>query len=156
MEDGAKAKLALMEKFMKTFVGNGFYLILHQDEKYLIVNSIGIIEKTDESCPLKDVPIGGFFFQMVARNEEDQEASILCNWSEEFIQNLLENYSLAKNAGCKEILLRKDLLSGDSNTLSIMWGNEIDRTLKPVSVDVDGSSLVSENCDAAIPLSYIC
>jgi len=135
MDVSSKTRLTLMEEFMKTFVGNSFHLILQQDQKYLLIDRIGIIEKTDESCPIKDLSIGDYFFQLSARNDEDQEASFLCNWSDEFIKNLLENYSLARNAGCKEILLRKDYLSNNSNTWSILWGNKIDRTLKTVSVN---------------------
>ena len=128
---GSAGKVELMKRFMRTFVGNGFYLIIQEGERYLIVNSIGIIQKTDESCPIKEVPVGDFFFHLLARDENDLEVSLLCNWSEQLIQNLLDNYALAKRAGFREIMLCKGPLPGNSNSWFIVWGNELERAIKP-------------------------
>jgi hypothetical protein len=128
---GSAGKIELMKRFMRTFVGNGFYLIIREGGRHLIVNSIGIVQKTDESCPIKEVPVGGFFFRLLARDEDDLEVSLLCNWSEQLIQNLLDNYALAKRAGFREIMLCRGPLLGDSNSWFILWGNELERVIKP-------------------------
>lgn len=123
-------KLELMKRFMKTFVGNGFYLIIQQGERYLIVNSIGIVQKTDESCPIKEVPVGDYFFRLLARDEDDLEISLLCNWSEQLIQNLLDNYALARSAEFRVILLYKGSSPSNSNSWFIVWGDQLERAIK--------------------------
>lgn len=123
-------KVELMKRFMRTFVGTGFYLIIREGERYLIVNSIGIVQKTDESCPIEEIPIGDFFFQFSARDENDAETSLLCNLSQELIQKLLDNYAFAKGAGFKVIMLCKDSLLSD-NDWFILWGDELERAIKP-------------------------
>jgi len=128
---GLSGKLELMNRFMKTFVGNGFYIIIRQGERYLIVNSIGVVQKTDESCPIKEVPVGDYFFRLLARDEDDLEVSLLCNWSEQLIQNLLDNYALAKSAGFREILLYKDSSPSNPNSWFIVWGDQLERAIKP-------------------------
>ena len=146
-------KVELMKRFMRTFVGNGFYLIIREGERYLIVNSIGIIQKTDESCPIKEVPVGDFFFRLLARDEDDLEVSLLCNWSEQLIQNLLDNYALAKRAGFREIMLCRGLLPGNPNSWFIVWGNELERAIRP---KVNGKEAPFQtNKQVSVSLPYV-
>lgn len=151
---GSAGKFELMKRFMKTFVGNGFYLIIREGERHLIVNSIGIVQKTDESCPVKEVPVGGFFFRLLARDENDLEVSFLCNWSEQLIKNLLENFALAKRAGFREIMLCKGQLPGDSKSWFIVWGGELEKAIKPM---VNGKEAPFQtNKQVTVSLPYIC
>ncbi|MFQ5712314.1 MAG: hypothetical protein ACE5GD_11135 [Candidatus Geothermarchaeales archaeon] len=150
---GSAGKVELMKRFMRTFVGNGFYLIIREGERHLIVNSIGIVQKTDESCPIKEVPVGDFFFRLLARDEDDLEVSLLCNWSEQLIQNLLDNYALAKRAGFREIMLCKGSLPDNSNSWFIVWGNKLERAIKPV---VNGKEAPFQtNRQVSVSLPYI-
>ena len=150
---GSAGKVELMKRFMRTFVGNGFYLIIREGERYLIVNSIGIVQKTDESCPIKEVPVGDFFFRLLARDEDDLEVSLLCNWSEQLIQNLLDNYALAKREGFREIMLCKGPLPGNSNSWFIVWGDELERAIKP---KVNGKEAPFQtNKQVSVSLPYI-
>jgi len=127
---GSDKKVELMKEFMRTFVGNGFYLIIRQGERYLIVNSIGIVQKTDESCPIKEVPVGDYFFRLLTRDEDDLEVSLLCNWSEQLIQNLLDNYALARSAEFRVILLYKGSSPSNPNSWFILWGDQLERAIK--------------------------
>jgi len=149
---GSAGKVELMKRFMRTFVGNGFYLIIREGERDLIVYSIGIVQKTDESCPIKEVPVGDFFFRLLARDEDDLEVSLLCNWSEQLIQNLLDNYALAKRAGFREIMLCKGPSPGNSNSWFIVWGNELERGIK---LSVNGEEVPFQTNKQAISLRYI-
>jgi len=104
-------KKNLMKKFMNAYVGNGIHLTIRDRGNHFTVHTIQIIEKTDESCPVKQLRVGEYFLRLLVRDENNDEAAILCNWSERLLQNLLENYTHAKDAGCSEITM----LKGDPN-----------------------------------------
>ena len=115
-------KIALMKKFMTTYLGNGIHLTIKDGGNRFRVHTIQIMEKTDESCPVKQLDVGDYFLRLLVRDENSGEASILCNWSEQLLQNLLENYINAKEAGCTEVTMIK----GDPNPDEwlLLWGPE--------------------------------
>jgi hypothetical protein len=115
-------KKTLMKKFMNTYVGNGIHLTIKEGKNHFRVHTIQIIEKTDESCPIKQLQVGDYFLRLLVVDESNNEASILCNWSEQLLQNLLENYTNAKEAGSTEITMVKGGPSPDNYFLS--WGPE--------------------------------
>jgi len=102
------SKLEIMEKFMYTFVGNGLHLIIKEQDNSYLVHTIEIMQKVDEACIVKEIPVGDYFLHMVAVDKNGQEASIICNWSPELIQNLLETSRMAKEAGCSSIIMFKE------------------------------------------------
>ena len=104
-------KKDMMKKFMNAYVGNGIHLTIRDGGSHFTVHTIQIIEKTDESCPVKQLKAGDYFLRLLVRDENNNEAAILCNWSEQLLQNLLENYTHAKEAGATEITM----LKGDPN-----------------------------------------
>jgi len=113
----------LMKKFMNAFVGNGVHLTIRDGGARFTVHTIQIMEKADESCPVKQLQVGDRFLRLLVRDKNNGEAAILCNWSEQLLQNLLENYTNAKEAGCTEIVM----LKGDSNNPDnwlLLWGHE--------------------------------
>lgn len=116
-------KLELMEKFMNTFVGNGFHLIIREHGNSFLVQTIGIMQKVDETCPIKHIPLGDYFLHLIVLDKHGEKASIMCNWSEELLQNLLENYKSAKEAGLNEIAMFRNPLTSDVNSWMLMWGN---------------------------------
>jgi len=125
-------KLELMEKFMKTFVGNGFHLIIRELGNSFLVQTIGIMQKVDETCPIKHLPLGDYFLHLIVLDQHREKASMVCNWSEELLQNLLENYELAKEAGMNEIAMVRNPLTNDMNSWMLMWRNgEQLKTVQP-------------------------
>ena len=108
---------------MDAFVGNGIHLRIRDGGSHFTVHTIQIMEKTDESCPIKQLEVGDRFLHLLARDENNGEAAILCNWSEQLLQNLLENYTHAKEAGCTEILMQKGDPNNPDNWL-ILWEPE--------------------------------
>jgi len=116
------SKLELMEKFMYTFVGNGFHLIIKEGENSFLVHTIEIMQKVDETCPVKEVPVGDYFLHLVAKNQRGHEASIVCNWSQKLLENLLENYKTAKEAGRTCIKMSRNPLTNDPNDWILSWG----------------------------------
>lgn len=117
-------KLTLMKKFMKNFVGNGFHLFIREKDGSFKVHTIEIMQKTDETCPVKDIPIGDYFIHLVATNTNGNEASIVCNWSEDLLKNLMANYKEAKDAQQSKITMFRDPLSQDGNRWLLAWGGE--------------------------------
>lgn len=126
------SKLELMEEFMKTFVGNGFHLIIREKENSLLVHTIEIMQKVNETCPIKDISVGDYFLHLLATDLHGAEASITCNWSQELLQNLLKNYKLAKEAGQKKIAMFRNPMTNDTSDWILTWGNsEQPRTMHP-------------------------
>ena len=115
-------KKNLMKKFMNTYVGNGIHLTIRDGRNHYAVHTIQIIEKTDESCPIKQLRIGDYFLRLLMRDENNNEAAMLCNWSEQLLQNLLENYTHAKEAGCTKITMLKGYPNPDNWLL--LWKPE--------------------------------
>ena len=100
-----------MKEFMNAYVGNSVHLNIKDQGNHFKVHTIQVIEKTDESCPVKQLQVGDYFLRLLVRNENNDEAAILCNWSEQLLRKLLENYTHAKEAGATEITM----LKGDPN-----------------------------------------
>ncbi len=117
-------KLTLMKKFMKDFVGKGVHLVIKEKEGTLKVHTIEIMQKTDNSCPVEDLAIGDYFLHLVAATPQGVEASIVCDWSDDLIKNLLANYKEAKDAEFSQVTMFRDPLSGDPNKWLLTWGNE--------------------------------
>ena len=116
------SKLELMEKFMYTFVGNGFHLVIRERENGFLVHTIEIMQKVDESCPVKEILMGDYFLHLIAKNQHGQEASIVCNWSQKLLENLLENYKTAKEAGRTCIKMSRNPMTNDPNDWILSWG----------------------------------
>ena len=136
------SKFDLMKQLMSTFVGNGFHLVIKDHENCFFVHTIEIIQKIDDSCPVKEIPVGDYFFRLLVRDKKEREASILCNWSEHLLQNLLDQHVYAKGAGAKEIVMSKDSSNGSDHWL-LTWGN-------------GSKSKVSKGSERTGPLAYIC
>jgi hypothetical protein len=117
-------KLNLMKDFASTFVGEDFYLIIRSDNTNVMVHTIEIIQKTDDTCQIKDLPIGGYFFRILAVDANNNQAYILCNWSEQLLQNLLTQHIRAKEAGFNKIVMAKEPASA-SDSWVLMWGDAI-------------------------------
>jgi len=129
------SKLELMEKFMNTFVGNGFHLIIRENGNSFLVHTIEIIQKVDETCPVKDIPVDDCFLHLIATDMHGEEASMVCNWSRELLQNLLENYKLAKEAGQKQIVMFRNPMTNDMNSWMLAWGTrEQPKTMQPAQI----------------------
>jgi hypothetical protein len=86
------------------------------------VHTIEIIQKTDDTCQLKDLPIGDYFFRILAVDVNNNQAYILCNWSEQLLQNLITQRLRAKEAGFNKIVMAREAASG-SDTWVLMWGD---------------------------------
>lgn len=114
--------LDLMKDFASTFVGDDFYLIIRNDDASVLVHTIEIIQKTDDTCQLKDLPIGDYFFRILAVDVNNNQAYILCNWSEQLLQNLLTQRVRAKEAGFNKIVMAREPATG-SDTWVLMWGD---------------------------------
>jgi len=125
-------KLELMKKFMNTFVGNGFHLKMRTSGNILQVHTIEIMQKVDETCPIDDIPVGDHFLHLIATNQVGAEASIVCNWSQDLLRNLLEHYKIAKEAGLNEISMFNNPLTNDMNNWMIASRNhrQVD-TMRP-------------------------
>lgn len=63
-----------MKRFMSTFVGKDLHLVI-KDGGYLLVHTIQIIQKTDETCPLQEVTIGDYFLRLLIRDENDRRGA---------------------------------------------------------------------------------
>ncbi len=116
-------KLELMKNFASQFVGQDFYLIIRDYDTSVLVHTIEIIQKTDDTCQLKDIPIGDYFFRILAVDADNNQAYILCNWSEQLIQNLLTQHNRAKKAGFNKIVMARETPS-DPNSWILVWGEE--------------------------------
>ena len=115
-------KLDLMKNFASTFVGDDFYLIIKSNDTRVLVHTIEIIQKTDKSCQIKDITIGDYFFRILAVDVDKRQAYILCNWSEQLLQNLLTQRLRAKEAGFNKITMTKES-PDDSDNWVLMWGD---------------------------------
>ena len=115
-------KLDLMKNFASTFVGDDFYLIIKSNDTSVLIHTIEIIQKTDESCQIKDIPIGDYFFRILAVDVDKRQAYMLCNWSEQLLQNLLTQRLRAKEAGFNKITMTKES-PDDSDNWVLMWGD---------------------------------
>jgi len=116
------SKIDLMKNFASTFVGDDFYLIIKSGDTNVLVHTIEIIQKTDDSCQIKDIPIGDYFFRILAVDADNRQAYILCNWSEQLLQNLLSQRLLAKEAGFNKIIMARESPDDSDNWVS-MWGD---------------------------------
>ncbi|MGD9130375.1 MAG: hypothetical protein PVH73_02215 [Candidatus Bathyarchaeota archaeon] len=115
------SKIELMKNFARTFVGNDFYLIIKTDKASVLVHTIEIIQKTDDTCKIKEIPIGDYFFHILAVDVDNRQAHILCNWSEHLLQNLLTQRIHAKDAGFNKIIMVQE--NPDSDRWVLMWGD---------------------------------
>ena len=129
------SKLELMKRFSSTFVGNGFHLIIRENRNSFLVHTIEIMQKIDETCPVKEIPIGDYFFHLIAENQLGKEASIVCNWSQELLQNLLENYKSAKEAGLSHIEMFRNPMTSDPNSWLLAFGSsEQPKSMQPTQI----------------------
>ena len=115
------SKIDLMKNFASTFVGDDFYLIIKTDNTSVLVHTIEIIQKTDDTCQIKDIPIGDYFFRILAVDTDNRQVHILSNWSEQLLQSLLTQRLQAKEAGFNKIIMAKEKPNSDSWVL--MWGD---------------------------------
>ena len=115
--------LDMMKDFASTFVGDGFYLIINSNGSRVLVHTIEIIQKVDETCKFKEIPVGGYFFRILAVDANDRQSYILCNWSEQLLQNLITQRAKAKNAGFNKIVMTNETET-DPNTWALLWGED--------------------------------
>jgi hypothetical protein len=101
-------KQHLMEKFMNSYVGKGIQLTIREGGSRFRVHTIQIMEKTDDSCPIKQLHVGDYFLRLLVKDQNNAEAAIVCNWDEQLLQKLLENYTHAKDAGSAEVTMVKN------------------------------------------------
>jgi hypothetical protein len=116
-------KLELMQQFMNTFVGKNFHLLIKERQSTVQVHTIEIMQKTDNTCPIKEIQIGDYFLHLIATDQQGNEASMACNWTEELLQNLLGTYKEAKDANFSHITMCRGPLSNDYNKWFLVWGN---------------------------------
>jgi hypothetical protein len=116
-------KIRLMKKFMKNFVGKGINLVIKEKDGTFKVHTIEIMQKTDDTCPVKGIAIGDYFLRLVATNPQGREASIVCNWTDDLLENLITRYKDAKDANSSEITMFKDPQSINSNNWLITWSD---------------------------------
>jgi hypothetical protein len=120
-EENTMSKLDLMKDFASTFVGDDFYLIIKSGDVGVLVHTIEIIEKIDDTCQIKDIPVGDYFFRILAVDVNNRQAHILCNWSEQLLQNLLTQRTRAKEAGFNKIIMMRETPA--ANSWVLMWGD---------------------------------
>ncbi len=117
-------KLQLMQQFMNTFIGNNFRLLIREKENTFKVHTIEIIQKVDNTCPVKEIPVGEYFLHLIVTDLHGNDASIVCNWTEEFLQNLMDIYKEVKDADFSHITMYRDPFSSDPNKWLLIWGND--------------------------------
>jgi len=117
-------KFKLMQQFMKNFVGKGVRLLIKEKDGTFQVHTIEIMQKTDDTCPIKEISIGDYFLHLVATNQEGNEASIVCDWTEELLQNLMEGYKGSKDTDFSHVTMCRDPMASDGNKWLLMWGND--------------------------------
>jgi len=108
---------------MKNFVGKGINLVIKEKDGTFKVHTIEIMQKTDDTCPVKEIAIGDYFLRLVATNPQGREASIVCNWTDDLLENLITRYKDAKDANSSEITMFKDPQSINSNDWLITWSD---------------------------------
>jgi hypothetical protein len=122
-------KLDLMQQFMTTFVGNNFHLLIKENHETFKVYTIEIIQKTDNTCPIKEIPVGSHFLHLIAADQHGNDTSIVCNWTEELLQSLLNTYKEVKGADFSQITMYRDPFSGDPSKWLLLWGSDdLERT----------------------------
>jgi hypothetical protein len=109
---------------MNNYVGKGLKLVIKEKDGNFKVHTIEIMQKTDDSCPVKDIKIGDYFLHLLATSPKGQEASIVCNWTEDLLKNLMINYKDAKDANSSEITMFKDPISTNSNKWLLSWSKD--------------------------------
>ena len=119
-------KLTLMKRFMKNFVGKDFHLIIKDKDGTFKVHTIEIMQKTDDSCPVKDISTGDYFLHLLATDPQGNEASIVCDWTDELLKNLLTSHKEAKDANFSQITMFRDPQSDDLNKWLLTWGDSTD------------------------------
>ena len=119
-------KLTLMKRFMKNYVGQNLHLVIKEKDGTFTVHTIEIMQKTDDTCPVKEIEVGDYFLRLVATNPEGREASIVCNWSDELLKNLMTNYKDAKDANSSQIIMFRNPQESDSNQWLLTWDVEKD------------------------------
>lgn len=125
-EENKTDKFTLMQEFMNNFVGKGFHLLIKEKDGTFQVHTIEIMQKTDDTCPVKEIPVGDYFLHLKATNQEGNDASIICNWTEELLADLMNNYKDAKDADAACITMYRDPSSSDANKWLLLWDtNEI-------------------------------
>jgi hypothetical protein len=117
-------KLELMQQFISTFVGNNFHLLIREKEGTFKVHTIEVIQKTDDTCPVKEIPVGGYFIHLIAADQHGNDASIVCNWTETLLQNLLDTYKEVRDADFSQITMYRDPFSSDPNKWLLLWGSD--------------------------------
>ncbi|MCJ7762475.1 hypothetical protein MUP38_03340 [Candidatus Bathyarchaeota archaeon] len=50
-------------------------------------------------------------------------AAIICNWTEELLQDLMNTYKDAKDADVSHITMCRDTITNDANRWLLIWGN---------------------------------
>lgn len=113
---------------MYTFVGNGLHLIIKDQDDSFLIHTIEVMQKADETCIVKEIPIGDYFLHLRAVNKHGEEMSMICNWSPEFLQSLLESSKIAKEAGCSSIIMFRDQ---KTNNWMIVFGRLNGHSEKP-------------------------
>lgn len=125
-------KITLMRRFMNNFVGKGVNLVIKEKDGTFFVHTIEIMQKTDDTCPVKEIAVGDYFLHLLAENPSGREASIVCNWTDELLKNLMTNYKDARDANCSQITMYRDPQSADPNRWLLSWGTEIDEKIDPI------------------------
>lgn len=54
--------------------------------------------------------------------EEGNEAAIICNWTEELLQNLINDYKDARDADASSITMYRDTIINDPNRWLLIGG----------------------------------
>jgi hypothetical protein len=109
---------------MQNYVGKGFHLIIQENHDKYKVHTIEIMQKVDETCPVKDIQIGEYFLHLVATTPRGNEASIVCNWSDDLLKSLMANYKEARDAQYSHVTMFHDPLSEDPNRWLLAWGSD--------------------------------
>jgi hypothetical protein len=113
-----------MKQFMQNFVGKGFHLLIKEKGNAFKVHTIEIMQKTDSTCPVKEISIGDYFLRLAATNQEGNEAAIICNWTEELLQDLMNTYKDATDANASHITMCRDTITNNPNRWLLIWGND--------------------------------
>jgi len=143
VEEKEMKKLTLMKRFMGNFVGKNFHLVIKDKDGAFKVHTIEIMQKTDDSCPVKDIVIGDYFLHLLGTNPQGAEASIVCNWTDELLKNLMANYKDAKDANFSEITMFRNPQSEDANQWFLSWG------------DTEGGGGENKDGQSKNPIPYI-
>lgn len=113
-----------MKQFMQNFVGKGLHLLIKEKGNAFRVHTIEIMQKTDGTCPVKEIPVGDYFLRLKVTNQEGNDAAIICNWTEELLQDLMNTYKDAKDADASHITMCRDPITNDPNRWLLIWGSE--------------------------------